>query len=74
MEALKLKGVPVDGKLIVAVPASLNNSEVEVIILSEKNDDHTDTEHKERIKAMLSIIGTAKDWDKTFDKHEVYEQ
>ena len=74
MEALKLKAIPVDGKLTVAVPSSLNNSEVEVIVLSEKEQEFDDADHKERVKAMLSIIGTAKDWNKTFDKHEVYDQ
>jgi len=72
MEALKIKAIPVDGKLTVAVPNSLNNIEVEVIVLAEEKFINIDQE--ERAKRMMSIVGTAKDWDKSFDKHDVYEQ
>ena len=72
MEALKIKAIPVDGKLTVAVPHSLNNIEVEVIVSAEEKFINIDQE--ERAKRMMSIVGTAKDWDKSFDKHDVYEQ
>jgi hypothetical protein len=75
MEALKIKAIPVDGKLTVAVPHSLNNIEVEVIVLAEeKFEKYNSTDQEERAKRMMLIVGTAKDWDKTFDKHDVYEQ
>jgi len=70
MEALKIRAIPVDGKLTVAVPHSLNNIEVEVIVSAEEKFINIDQE--ERVKRMMSIVGTAKDWDKTFDKQDVY--
>ena len=80
MEALKLKVRTSDGKLTVAVPDEFNNKEVEVIVLSSVEassfaDNETAVKGKdERIKRLLSVIGTAKYPEQSIDKYDVYEQ
>ena len=71
MEALKLKGRAENGLLTVAVPAAFNDTELDVIVLHEEKKQLSD---EKRIKALLSIIGAAKDKDQPYNKHEAYNQ
>ena len=80
MEALKLRGMPANGQLTVAVPDAFNNKEVEVIVLTAESepskgfDDPSTSSQEERIKRLLSVIGKAKYPDTAIDKYNVYEQ
>lgn len=81
MEALRLKTTTANGRLTVVVPELFNNKEVEIIVLpAEENDDNKEAynvnmkENEERLKRLLSIIGTAKYPDTAIDKYDAYNQ
>lgn len=80
MEALKLRGVPANGILRLAVPDAFNNREVEIIVLSAENagfetlNPENTQRNDDKIKRLLSIIGTAKYPNTVIDKYDAYNQ
>jgi hypothetical protein len=57
------------------------NDTVPEIQVSEKSeaidsssDEHSANNQNKRINRLFCVIGTAKDKNKTFDKHDVYDQ
>ncbi|HRH47511.1 MAG TPA: hypothetical protein PLP23_02095 [Panacibacter sp.] len=80
MEALKLRGVPANGILSLAVPDAFNNREVEVIVLSAENagfetlNPENTQRNDDKIKRLLSVIGTAKYPNTVIDKYDAYNQ
>jgi len=75
MEAIKMKCIARNGELIIPVPDSFNEQELEVIVLSSsiKSDNETST-HDEKVKHLMSIVGTAKHPNLSTDLLDVYEQ
>ena len=76
MEAIKVRGIAKDGKLTISVPLSFNEQELEVIVLSS-NQQAKDIDaviHEEKVKRLMSIVGTAKYPDLSSDVLDVYEQ
>jgi len=76
---IKTTGRAKDGILTVPVPVEFEGRELEVIILSAGDQatiDKVENEiaRREKVNRLLSVIGTAKDFNKTFDKHELYDQ
>jgi len=74
MEALRTTGVAKDGILTVQVPEKFEGKDLEVIVLSNDEQPVNVEERNKKVNRLLSIIGTAKDMNKTFDKHDVYDQ
>lgn len=76
MEAIKSRGIAKDGKLIIPVPASFNEQELEVIVLSIGKQHAPDKSNRdeEKTRRLLSIVGTAKYPDLSNDILDVYEQ
>ena len=75
MEAIKIKGVAKNGKLTIPVPDSFNEQELEVIVLSSSDKQNVSQYmHEEKIKRLMSIVGTAKHPDLSTDFLNVYDQ
>ena len=78
MEAIKTKGRAKDGVLTVPVPEEFEGRDLEVIILSGEEtlngEAKDEMAQRQKLNRLLSVTGTAKDFNKTFDKHEVYDQ
>jgi hypothetical protein len=78
MEALKTKGMAKDGVLIIHVPEEFEGRNLEVIVLPEEEQPGSEvknnTDKNQKLNRLFSVIGTAKDMNKNFDKHEVYDQ
>ena len=81
MEAIKTRGVAKDGVLTVRVPHQFDEQELEVIVLSvmEKPGNpvfllNEKTSHDERMKRLMSIVGTAKYPDAPLEKYDEYDQ
>ncbi len=76
MEAIKTKGIAKNGKLTVSVPLSFNEQELEVILLlkNHQSDDIDTVLHAEKVKRLMSIVGTAKHPDLSNNVLDVYEQ
>ena len=76
MGAIKLKGFAKEGKLTIAVPEEFNGQEVEVTIERRYANDsiQNDSEHEERVKRLMSIVGTAKYPDFPMTKYDVYDK
>ena len=76
MEAIKTKGIARNGKLTVSVPLSFNEQELEVIVLTtnHQSGDIDTIRHAEKVKRLMSIVGTAKHPDLSNDVLDVYEQ
>ena len=76
MEAIKIKGIAKNGELTISVPASFNEQELEVIVLSSAShtEDEDKQKHEEKVKRFMSIVGTAKYPDLSTDILDVYEQ
>ncbi len=76
MEAIKAKGIAKNGELKISVPPSFNEQELEVIILSTNEPaNHINiSKHEEKVKRLMSIVGTAKHADLPNDILDVYEQ
>ena len=75
MEALKTTATAKNGTLTISVPEKFEGQDLEVIVLSpdEKETENNEIKNK-RINRLLSVIGTAKDMNTTFNKHNVYDQ
>lgn len=75
MEAIKVRGIAKNGELTISVPDSFNEQELEVIVLSScnKQDDNLSA-HEEKVKRMMSIVGTAKYPNLSTDLLNVYDQ
>ena len=74
MEALKTKGIARDGILTIHVPEEFEGRTLDIIVLPADEQSTSDIEKTKKITRLLSVIGTAKDLNKTFDKHDVYDQ
>lgn len=75
MEALKIRGVAHNGFLTVKVPEEFEDQELEVIVLPmQKNEQKATNAHAEKVKRLMSIVGTAKFPDTSLDILNVYEQ
>ena len=81
MEAIKLTGTSHKGKLIVSVPKEYDEKELEIMIISSK-DEKKDNEEKiqedkmddKRREKFLKIFGSAKHPDFPMTKYDVYDQ
>lgn len=75
MEALRTTATAKNGMLTISVPEKFEGHNLEVIVLSHDEGEVENNEIKnQKISRLLSVIGTAKDLNKNFDKHEVYDQ
>jgi hypothetical protein len=75
MEAIKVKGIAKNGVLTIPVPDSFNEQELEVIVLSSSGkQDINQSLHEEKVKRLMSIVGTAKHPDLSTDFLDVYDQ
>ncbi len=77
MEAIKLIGTSHNGKLTVSVPEEYDNKELEIMIVSSKEQEEDQNEPvktKRNIKELLSIVGAAKYPDFPITKYDVYDQ
>ena len=80
MEAIKTKGVAKNGLLTISVPHQFDEQELEVIILSNADNDKNfsllknEKIQQEKVAKRLSIIGTAKDPDAPIEGYDVYDQ
>ena len=75
MEVIKVKGIAKNGELTISVPDSFNEQELEVIVLSSSNIQVFDKSmHEEKVKRLMSIVGTAKYPDLSTDLLDVYDQ
>jgi len=75
MEALKTTGKSKNGLLTVQIPETFDGQELEVIILSLKDDTNIEKNVQEdKTQRLLRVIGSVPDKHKNFDKHDVYDQ
>lgn len=74
MEAIKTKATAKDGILTIHVPEEFEGRDLEVIVLSADEQTVNAEERNKKVNRLLSVIGTAKDINTTFDKHDVYDQ
>lgn len=76
MEALKIKGVAHKGILSVTVPTEFNEKELDVTIfpVPKKTNDLEQKAHEEKVKRLLSIVGTAKYPNFPINKYDAYDQ
>ena len=81
MEAIKLTGTSHKGKLTVSVPKEYDEKELEIMIISSK-DEKKDNEEKmqedkmddKRKEKLMKIFGSAKHPDFPMTKYDVYDQ
>ncbi len=82
MEAIKTKAVAHKGVLTIPVPKEFEEKELDVIILSDGDNKEDDVEmeekrkkqHEEKVRTLMSIVGTAKYPDFPITKYDVYDQ
>lgn len=79
MKSIITRGVAHDGILSVKVPEELNEKELEVRLVSINNKDNDLIEeqikkHEEKVKRLMSIVGTVKYPDFPMSKYDVYDQ
>ncbi len=82
MEAIKTKAIAYKGVLTIPVPKEFEEKELDVIILSDGDNKEDDVEmeekrkkqHEEKVRTLMSIVGTAKYPDFPITKYDVYDQ
>ncbi len=82
MEAIKTKAIAHKGVLTIPVPKKFEEKELDVIILSDGDNKEDDVEmeekrkkqHEEKVRTLMSIVGTAKYPDFPITKYDVYDQ
>lgn len=74
MEALKTIATAKNGTLTISVPEKFEGHNLEVIVLSPDKEIENNEIKNKKIDCLLSVIGTAKDMNVKFDKHDVYDQ
>lgn len=82
MEAIKTKAIAHKGVLTIPVPKEFEEKELDVIILSDGDNKEDDVEmeekrkkqHEEKVRTLMSIVGTAKYPDFPITKYDVYDQ
>ncbi len=83
MEAIKTKAIAHKGVLTIPVPKEFEEKELDVIILSSSEDNKENNvemeekrkkQHEEKVRTLMSIVGTAKFPDFPITKYDVYDQ
>jgi hypothetical protein len=82
MEAIKTKAIAHKGVLTISVPKEFEEKELDVIILSSdgnkeddlKMEEERKKQHEEKVRTLMSIVGTAKYPDFPITKYDVYDQ
>ncbi len=82
MEAIKTKAIAHKGVLTIPVPKEFEEKELDVIILSDGNnkvenenmEEKGKKQHEEKVRTLMSIVGTAKYPDFPVTKYDVYDQ